>query len=620
MQGSLEKVEFNIELKEHQEEGNIYKIDVKIPMTCGWIDELNFITEERGNQCVYKLDHINNDKEYAYFSKDIYLHTSGRYNYYFGMKVNDSYKFLKKKNVTGDNNINEDEKWEMSVNFSTPDWSKGKMMYQIFVDRFNRARDEELKPMPRRTIHKNWDEEVVIGPDENGMWCTDFYGGNLKGIEEKLDYIKSLGTTIIYLGPVVMSQSNHRYDASDFEKVDPYAGTNEDLKSLCDKAHEKGMKIILDAVFNHTGNDSKYYNEYGTFDEPGAFQGKESKYYNFYKKYYADGKEYCECWNGVPTMPRCNGNDEGWQNYIYGVNGVLDKWFALGIDGVRLDVPDELYDFFIEGIRKGAKRNKDDAFIIGEVWDSALKPGRTYLSSGKGMDATMNYLFTDSLVRYFKYGDVDRVKGAIYEILHRYPEESRLSLMNSTSTHDISRAINIFGSDKFNRYDQNFLTAGNDREWQKNYKLTKEEYERGKEILKAYTFLLAFYPGILSIFYGDEIGLEGMGNLSNRKPFPKGVKDEELLEFFRSIGKIRKEEEFLEKANLEIVDINDKMFMFEREKDNEKAIITVNRTDNEQKLILPSGYDNPDKIYNLNNSNEKELAPHGGLVLKKVRR
>ncbi len=142
--------------------------------------------------------------------------------------------------------------FKMSVNFKVPEWAKGRMMYHIFVDRFNRGSNEPMKEMPRRHIHKSWDEPIVVEGDEQGIWNNDFYGGDLKGITQKLDYIESLGVEILYLSPIVYSQSTHRYDASDYEVVDPYAGTMEDLKELCDEAHKRGMKVVLDAVFNHT--------------------------------------------------------------------------------------------------------------------------------------------------------------------------------------------------------------------------------------------------------------------------------------------------------------------------------------------------------------------------------
>ncbi len=619
MKGSLESVEFEIEKKEELEDGCKYIVSIKVPKSIGWIERMKFITEENGIRSAYQLKHIKNEGDYVFFETEIFLKTSALYKYYFSFEANKEFKYFKKKDVTGVQSICDEEKWKLSVNFEVPDWAKGKVMYHIFVDRFNRANKEKPKEMPRREVYDSFEDEMIVGPNKDGIWNADFYGGDLKGIEEKLDYIKSLGVSILYLSPVVWSQSNHRYDASDYENVDPYVGTNDDLKSLCDEAHKRGMKVILDAVFNHTGNDSKYFNEFGSFDEVGAYQSKDSKYYDFYKKYYSNNQVYFGYWWGMSNLPVCDGYNEKWQNYIYGEHGIIDKWFELGIDGLRLDVADELTDEFLEGIRKAVKRNKKDGYILGEVWKNPMRMNRGYISSGKGMDSVMNYPLIDALIRYYKYRDVDKLKRVLYEIKNEYPEDTINSLMNFTSTHDITRAINIFASHDFNEFSEWAWYAGEDREWQKNYKLSKEDYEKGKDKYKSYLFTLTFLPGILSIFYGDELGLEGMGNLANRRPFPKTCKDEELIEFFRKIGKIRKQEPFLEQAYFDIVDVNDKLFTFERSDEDNRALITVNRSGEPQKIIVPSNYENPDKIYTLNDKDEKELSPYGGLVLKKTR-
>ena len=621
MQGSLKNVEFDIYEIGSIDDGKEYKVTIKVPMSVGWIERMKFITESNGVRVAHQLKHSKNEDGFVYFEGIVDLKTSAMYKYYFSFEANRNFMYLKKENETDDQSIRDDEKWKMSVNFEVPNWAKGKIMYHIFVDRFKRGNTTKPKEMNRRTVYDSWDEEMIVGPNKDGIWNADFYGGDLKGIEEKLDYIKSLGVSIIYLSPIVWSQSNHRYDASNYEKVDPYVGTNEDLKSLCDKAHSMGMKIVLDAVFNHTGNDSIYFNEFNTFDSVGAYQSKDSKYYPFFKKYYDNNKEYFGYWWGMKNLPVCDGNNKEWQEYIYGEHGIIDKWFELGIDGLRLDVADELTDEFIEGIRRAVKRNKEDGFIIGEVWQNPMRMNRGYISSGKGMDSVMNYQLVDALIRYFKYADVDKLKDIINQLKNEYPEETLYALMNFTSTHDITRAINIFGSSEFQKYGEwSWNVVSDDRNWQKNYKLTEEEYKNGKDIYKSYVFTLAFLPGILSIFYGDEAGLDGMGNLANRKPFPWGREDKDLVEFFKSIGNMRNEEKFLEQAKLNVFDINDKYFMFERRSDEADALVTVNRTNDNQKIYVPGKYLDARKIYTLNNSSKNDLSPHGGLVLKKTRK
>ena len=602
---------------ENIDNGKKYKVLLELPMDIGWIDYINFIVEKGKEKLCFPMKHIKNENNKIYFETKVDLETRAIYNYYFEFKVNNNVKYIDKDNKIVDQ-ITRENKNKMSVNFDVPDWAKGKIMYHIFIDRFNRGSKEKLKEMPRRTIYNSFDDEMIIGPNKDGIWNADFYGGDLLGIIEKLDYIKSLGVSIIYLSPVVHSQSNHRYDAADYENVDPYAGCNEDLKKLCEEAHKKDMKIVLDAVFNHTGNDSKYFNEYGTFDTIGAYQSMYSTYAPFYRKHYDNGQIKYDYWWGMTNLPVCNGYSKQWQDYILGIDGVIDKWFNLGIDGLRLDVADELTDEFIEKIRESVKRNKEDGFILGEVWKNPTRMNRGYIESGKGMDSVMNYLFVDSLIRYFKYEDVTKLDYIIKDIMCEYPKDTINTLMNFTSTHDISRAINIFSSNDFNGYSEwAWNLNNNDLEWCKNFKLTKEQYQKGKDMYEAYVFALTFLPGILSIFYGDEIGLEGIGNLANRKPFPWGKEDKELLEFFRYIGSIRNKEKFLEQANLNIIDINKNYLMFERENNDSSILVAVNRTDNENKINIPSSYESSAKVYTLKKSNSKYLNPYGGIAVKK---
>ena len=616
----LKDIDFKIDELEKKNDSIKYKVTIKVPMSIGWIERMKFITETSNERIAHQLHHVKNEDGFVYFSGDIELPTKALYHYYFSFEANHNFMYYKKENVDNYKSISKNDMWKMSVNFEVPEWAKGKIMYHIFVDRFNKGRNESLKEMPNRTIHKSWDEEMIIGPDENGLWNADFYGGDLKGIIEKLDYIKSLGVSILYLSPIVWSQSNHRYDTSDYEKVDPYAGSNADLKCLCDSAHKMGMKVVLDAVFNHTGNDSKYFNEYNTFNELGAYQSKDSKYFPFYRKYYHDNQVFFDYWWGMKNLPVCDGNAKEWQNYIYGPNGIIDLWFKLGIDGLRLDVADELTDEFIEGIRKAVKRNKPDGFIIGEVWKNPMRMGRGYLESGKGMDSVMNYQLVNALIRYYKYADVYLLNNIINEIMHEYPNDTIHSLMNFTSTHDITRAINIFGSNEFMYHGEWAWDLNNpNREYQKNYKLSREEYEYGKKMYASYLYALTFLPGILSIFYGDEIGMQGLGNLANRRPFTWDKIDKQLLNLFRQIGMIRHQEKFLEKADLEIIDINNKYFTFKRKDFNEEALVYLSRTNDKSSIILPKDYKDQDILYKLNDSNKEELDSFGGIVLKKIR-
>ena len=602
---------------EKLEKGNKYQVIVELPSKNGWVDFIELKIEKGNETLTFPLKHIKNENDKVYFETNIYLEDRAIYHYYIKYKSNNKINYIIKENKIT-NHIIKDDMYKLSVNFDVPNWAKGKTMYHIFVDRFNRGNEENMKDMPRRTTYSNWEEEMILGPNKDGIWNADFYGGDLKGIEQKLDYIKSFGVDIIYLSPIVYSQSNHRYDTADYESVDPYVGNNEDLKHLCDEIHKRGMKIILDAVFNHTGNDSKYFNEYNTFDTIGAYQSLYSTYSSFYKKHYHNGKLYYDYWWGMPNLPVCNGYSHEWQNYIYGKDGIIDKWFNLGIDGLRLDVADELTDEFIEGIRTAVKRNKEDGFILGEVWKNPMRMNRGYIESGRGMDSVMNYQLVDALIRYFKYNDIYKLDYIIKDILREYPTDTINTLMNFTSTHDISRAINIFSTYDFQEYsDWAWNPISNDLNWAKNFKLTKEQYEYGKAIYKAYIFALTFMPGILSIFYGDEVGIQGIGNLANRKPYPWNKEDLDLLNYFKYIGNIRKEEPFLQEAELHILDINKDFLMFERYTSEERTLTTINRTNEFIEYNTPKEYQTKRKVYTLNKSIDGYLSPYGGITIKK---
>jgi len=613
---SKDMIDYKIIYVKETNNGKKYHILIKLPSSIGWIEKMNFVIK-KGNELLYfPLKHTKNLEDLIFFESDIELETRANYNYYFCCTINGENKIIKKGNII-DNSIKYDEMNKISVNFSVPDWAKGKIMYHIFVDRYRRGSKEKLKEMPRRTVYDSFDDEMILGPNKDGIWNADFYGGDLQGIIDTLDYIKSLGVSIIYLSPIVYSQSNHRYDTSDYESVDPYVGCNNDLKRLCEEAHKKGMKVILDAVFNHTGNDSKYFNEYNTFDTIGAFQSQDSPYAKFYRTNEVNGNVQYDYWWGMKNLPVCDGNSIEWQNYILAEGGIIDQWFNLGIDGLRLDVADELTDDFIEKIRIAVKRNKPDGFILGEVWKNPMRMNRSYIESGKGMDSVMNYSLMDALIRYFKYEDVYKLSYVIKDIIAEYPKDTINTLMNFTSTHDISRAINLFSSNDFNENSEwAWNINNNDLNWCKNFKLTNDDYKHGRDIYQAYAFTLNFLPGILSIFYGDEIGIQGIGNLSNRKPFCWNYMDKKLLYFFRYLGLIRKKEVFLEQADLNILDINKNFLMFERILNNEKALITINRTNEEKTYTIPSGYEKNEAVYTLKKSKPGILTPYGAVALK----
>lgn len=603
--------------------GGTYKVSLRIPFEKGWIEHVKFYIWRFGEQRVFDMKWTRNENNYAFFEATVDLENCPLYHYYFSYYANGKSQYYKdeKKKVTGDTTILREECYKKSVNFDAPDWAKGAVAYQIFPDRFNKGKETVMAPMARRRIHENWYELPILEPDVGGIYNNDFFGGNFRGIMEKIPYIADLGVDIVYFNPIVRSQSTHRYDTADYFQPDPYLGTVEELKQMIDEFHKFGIKVIFDGVFNHTGNDSIYFNQYGTYDSVGAYQSLESPYRDFYE---FDEKGKVHGWWGFETLPTISKNNPKFMDMVCGNGGVIDVWCSWGIDGIRLDVMDELPDHHIMGINRAMQRNKPNNFIIyGEVWENAMRKGRSYIND-KEAHSVMNYFLMDPLLRYYMYGDTHKLDRALREILTEYPIETIQTLMNSTSTHDTSRFIEFFSCNVFKYNGKDYwdidwhgMSEKERIEWQKNHKLTHEQYEHGKTVMKSYVTALAFMPGMFTIFYGDEVGVQGIGNLLNRATYPWGHEDLELLEFYKKLIKSRKSEEFLRKADMRVIKIDQNQFVFERYDDNEQAIVIASRVDHETQIAIPEEYKDAKIVFSNGENSKNTLAPYGAIVLKK---
>lgn len=236
-------------------------------------------------------------------------------------------------------------RWQLTVYEPSPapDWFGRGVTYQIFPDRFRRVSMPDVSHMPgHRWLHRGWNEQPVFLPDEHGQITNrDFFGGSLQGITEKLDYLAGLGVTTLYLNPIFEAASNHRYDTGDYRAIDPLLGTEADFRALCTAAHQRGMRVILDGVFNHTGSNSRYFNAEGYYPEPGAAQSQNSEYYNWYS-FHPWPSDY-DAWWGVKTLPAVNEAQPAYRDFIFGdQDSVVRHWLRCGADGWRLDVADEL--------------------------------------------------------------------------------------------------------------------------------------------------------------------------------------------------------------------------------------------------------------------------------------
>lgn len=471
-------------------------------------------------------------------------------------------------------------RWQMTVysaTLSVPDWLAGGIMYQIFPDRFAGSGTPKENVPAGRTMHENWQESPEWRPNEQGrVTNSDFFGGDLKGIQEKLPYLKKLGVTCIYFNPIFESHSNHRYDTADYSRIDPLLGTEQDFTGLCEAAKAQGIRILIDGVFSHTGSDSVYFNREGRYPEPGAYQSQSSPYSSWYS-FRQWNNEY-DCWWNFDTLPNVRETDPSYDNYINGENGIVRKWLRAGASGWRLDVADELPDEFIDHLAAAARSEKPDALILGEVWEDASNKSaygvrRRYLLGGQ-LDTVMNYPFCDAIFGFLLGQDPRAFAEAVESIVENYPAQSLNLLMNHIGTHDTERALTVLGGEPAN---------GRGRDWQSAQVLSPEQRELGKKRLKLASLLQYLLPGIPCLYYGDEAGMEGYRDPFNRACYPWGGEDKELLAWYESLGKMRTEQKsILAQGKYETLLAEDNLLAFRRstvtETGHDSLIVLVNRS------------------------------------------
>lgn len=513
---------------------------IVLPRDFGCTGAKIVVTKDGGEPCRYSMwwDCMQGENE-EWWKVQLFFPEKGLYFYHFEYDTSfgTSRIYRHRDSLNGCINSAGGE-WQFTVydeNFTTPDWIKGGIIYQIFPDRFYNSGKEKTDVPDDRILRSDYDGEPYWRPDKNGKTLNnDYFCGDLKGIEEKLPYISSLGVNCIYLNPIFEAHSNHRYDTADYEKVDPLLGTQEDFTSLCKKAEETGIKIILDGVFSHTGCDSRYFNKKNRYGDVGAFQSKESPYFYWYK-FVSWPDEYSSWW-GIDILPEIIEENPKFIEYISGENGIAQKWLASGASGWRLDVADELPDEFLDAFRRSVKKKNPDALIIGEVWEDASNKSsygyrRRYLQ-GDQLDSVMNYPFAEGIIDFVRYGNAENFEKTVSTVLENYPKPVIDVLMNHIGTHDTQRAITALAGES---------CVYRDREWQSGRVLDEEKKQTGIRLLKQAAVLQFTLPGVPSIYYGDEAGLEGYKDPFNRGCFPWGKENKELVEFYTALGKMRRE-------------------------------------------------------------------------------
>ena len=445
-----------------------------------------------------------------------------------------------------------------------PKWYENAICYQIFPDRFYRSekyienQKEAIKLHtngPIRELVDDWNKAPEYEKDNDGRITKwDFYGGNLDGIIEKLDYLEDLGITAIYLNPVFEAASNHRYDTGDYKMIDPLLGDEEKFKELCAKAKKHGISIILDGVFNHTGCDSLYFNKYGNYDSLGAFESESSPYRSWYS--FDESKAGYDCWWGVDDLPNINEGDENYKNYIYkDEDSVVRHWLRAGAKGFRLDVADELPDEFIAGIKKTILEEKpEDGLLMGEVWEDASnkmsygKVRKYFL--GDELDCTMNYPFRDGVLNFLT-GKISALElnDILTSLYENYPKEAFYGALNLLGSHDRPRVLSMLGEDDSSIKAKMWLAI----------------------------VLQMTMPGVPCIYYGDEAGMTGMADPYNRGTYPWGLEDKDYRDMYRNAIGLRKIHPVFTKGDFKPVNYGDDVFGYIRTINDESVVVLVNR-------------------------------------------
>ena len=464
----------------------------------------------------------------------------GLYFYHFEVHFDNFYVYLKNDRLNAKlvNNINDLPDWQLTVydsNFTTPSWYKGSIMYQIFPDRFKRSEKYAAKVAKNENVrirHENWNSVPHSSITHENYGAKDFLMGNLLGIEEEKDYFKKLNIESIYLNPIVESPENHRYSTSDYFNVDPYFGTNEQFENFCKDFKNDNIRIILDGVFSHTGSDSIYFNRYNNYDSIGAFNSQSSPYYpwfdfiNFPNEYHS--------WWGFDNLPTVIKENKEYSDFINSKDtGVVNFWQKLGIAGWRLDVADEFPDEFLDRIRESAKYYDKDALIIGEVWEDATNKisynTRRRYFLGDQLDSVMNYPWKNAIIDFVKNKNAEDFTLEILKLVENYPRPENVPVHERPT-----------------------------------YKMSPEQYNKAKELLKYASFIQFTLPGVPCIYYGDEIGMYGFRDPYNRLGFTHDNKDEDLLEHYVNLSKFRNENKKDFITNFEFIYTNEKCVAYKR--------------------------------------------------------
>lgn len=455
--------------------------------------------------------------------------------------------------------------------FETPEFLHRSVIYQIFPDRFYRDKSgmkgrmtKIKKAHPEATFHESWDERPILDPDPaNGdNRALDFFGGTLKGIQQKLDYLQAIGVTVLYLNPVFRARTNHRYDTGSYEEIDPIVGDDAAFDALIAAAKARDMNVILDGVFSHTGADSQYFNRYGYYPTLGAYQSKQSPYASWY--HFDEFPNKYNAWWGIYTLPAVEKENPDYQHYLLNSEtGVLPRWVKRGASGWRLDVADELPIPMLQNMRASVKAANPNAVLIGEVWEDAsnkISYGalRSYCL-GDTVDSVMNYPLRRAVIDFFT-GVINayQLRRVILHQREVYPSPFHYALMNLLGSHDRVRILNALVG-----YDcEGAIQLP--REESMKVKLTKAELSKAKKRHLEAMRLICALPGAPTLYYGDEVGMQGMADPWNRAPMEWDSGDATHWSTLSHLLNERQEKRVLQTGFLDVEAVNENTLRIHR--------------------------------------------------------
>ena len=567
--------------------GQTVHLTLCIPEELGYVDP-HLVLQKEGKYDVpvhYRMKFDGQTPHQNHFSVDVVLGDPGLYFYYFDLYT-DFRRIVRGADNCGVVSWQEGESWQITVyepDFQTPECIKGKVFYQIFPDRFCEGIENKPMPFPDRLYQADKHAEPFWQPNETGGHLNeDYFGGDLEGIRIKLPYLREMGVDYLYLNPIFEAHSNHRYNTADYCAIDPMLGTEADFRQLCQRAKALGLRVILDGVFNHTGSQSRYFNADGFYPDTGAAQSQTSPYFDWFS-FHPWPTDY-DAWWGIKTLPAVREDCPSYRNFIiHDENAVARRWLRAGASGWRLDVADELPDDVLRGMRSAAKETDPDSVLLGEVWEDAVTKvsygERRQYTLGDALDSVMNYPLRDGLVTFLTGRSTAR---ALADLLLsqrlNYPRPLYYALMNLTASHDVARTRSALALD--------FDPRSRTRAELAALEITDAMAARGAQLQVLAAAVQFWLPGIPSIYYGDETGMQGLCDPFNRAPLQ--MCDTQMLQWYAQLTALRHAHPALTRGEVAVFApagdvlcvlrvIADGRDAFGEEAEDEALLLTVNR-------------------------------------------